>query len=85
MLQNGNCAKVFADALHLFTYYPSKHKLVATQRLVCLGHTRVMGVLPLCPLWSRDFTTAHTNSPASLQLQPWPQQSICCFCKQLIF
>lgn len=60
--------EVFAHALHLFIYYPSKYKLVATQRSVCVGHAQVMGVLPLCPLWIRDFTTTHTNSPPPLQL-----------------
>lgn len=63
MLQNGNCAKVFADVLHLFIYFPSKYKLAAAQRLVCVGHALVMGVFPICPLWIRDFTITHTNSP----------------------
>lgn len=63
MLQNGNCAKVFADVLHLFMYFPSKYKLVATHRLVCVGHALVMGVFPLFLLWIRDFPTPHTDSP----------------------
>lgn len=71
MLQNGNCAKVFADVLHLFIYFPSKYKLVAAQRLVCVGHALVMGV-PSLPFVDQRFQylSRKLSSSTSWGVQP---------------
>lgn len=36
-----------------------KAQLVAKQRLLCHGHSQVMGAHPLCPMRIRGFVTTH--------------------------